>query len=182
MEFQELRTMSDDLRKTILELLNGVTLPKKLTAAQAGNIQSTTSDCVGQLMRVGPYTITGTRLSAYDWWVAESAGHTVWRNIDAINAPYLQSVYASIASVTLKAPKLSPVFTGVPLAPTAPPATSTDQLATTAFVASAVASAVASGIAIFPSATPPTNTSVIWRDTNDNTINTWVGGVWVTVN
>jgi hypothetical protein len=136
-------------------------------------------DAVGQFVRVGPYTADGTRTQIYDWWVAETKSPIRWRQVDSIDIPYLQATYASIASVAQKAALFSPVFTGIPIAPTAPPATSTDQLATTAFVASAVASAVASGIAIFPSATPPTDTSVIWRDTNDNSLNVWIGGAWV---
>jgi hypothetical protein len=46
-------------------------------------------------------------------------------------------------SDTVKAPVVSPVFTGTPTAPTAAPATNTLQIATTAFVTTAVATATA---------------------------------------
>ena len=48
---------------------------------------------------------------------------------------------ATKAYADLKAPLASPTFTGVPAAPTAAPATSTTQIATTAFVQAAVGSA-----------------------------------------
>lgn len=53
-----------------------------------------------------------------------------------VSATNVQAAIAELASE--KAPKLSPVFTGIPLAPTASEGTSTSQLATTAFVSNAV--------------------------------------------
>ena len=47
-----------------------------------------------------------------------------------------------VADVTGAAPLASPTFTGIPAAPTATAGTNTTQVATTAFVTSAVASAV----------------------------------------
>lgn len=176
LELQELSSLSLGVRKRILGLLNGLNLPKTLTEAQVGTIQSVTPDDVGQFMRVGPYVVSGLRTQAYDWWVAESESSEPWRQIDSINIPYLQSAYASIASVALKAPLMSPVFTGTPSAPTVTAATATNQLATTAFVWSVVGE----NASIFAATIPPANTSLIWRDTNDNSINIWSGVAWVT--
>ncbi len=44
------------------------------------------------------------------------------------------------SALLLKAPSSSPIFTGIPIAPTAPSGTNTNQIATTSFVANAVSS------------------------------------------
>lgn len=55
------------------------------------------------------------------------------------------SYYATAANLALKAPLASPTFTGTPKAPTAAAGTNTDQIATTAFVANAVAAISSQG-------------------------------------
>ena len=63
------------------------------------------------------------------------------------------------AAFAVKAPKKSPVFSGIPSAPTAEKGTNTDQIATTAFVNDAVSSGGAGCttgmIAFFHATTPP---------------------------
>ena len=63
------------------------------------------------------------------------------------------------AAFAVKAPKKSPVFSGIPTAPTAEKGTNTDQIATTAFVNDAVSSGGAGCptgmIAFFHAETPP---------------------------
>ena len=63
------------------------------------------------------------------------------------------------AAFAVKAPKKSPVFSGIPTAPTAEKGTNTDQIATTAFVNDAVSSGGAGCptgmIAFFHATTPP---------------------------
>jgi Major tropism determinant N-terminal domain/Head fiber protein len=63
------------------------------------------------------------------------------------------AVVLTIADVTGAAPSASPVFTGVPAAPTATAGTSTTQLATTAFVATAIAAIPGSTPYTLPTAT-----------------------------
>ena len=69
------------------------------------------------------------------------------------------------SALTAKAPLASPTFTGTPAAPTAAPATSTTQLATTAFVTTAdnlkapLASPALTGTPTAPTAAPGTNTT-----------------------
>lgn len=55
------------------------------------------------------------------------------------------SYYATAANLNLKAPLASPTFTGTPKAPTAAAGTNTEQIATTAFVANAVAAISSQG-------------------------------------
>jgi len=63
-----------------------------------------------------------------------------------IKGTEIDAEYTAIASaISSKSDSNSPTFTGTPLAPTASAGTSTTQIATTAFVATAVASAIPSG-------------------------------------
>ena len=57
----------------------------------------------------------------------------------------LPAYYATAANLDLKAPIANPTFTGVPTGPTAAPGTNTTQLATTAFVATALSSLTGQG-------------------------------------
>ena len=63
-----------------------------------------------------------------------------------IKGTEIDAEYTAIASaISSKSDSNSPTFTGTPLAPTASAGTNTTQIATTAFVATAVASAIPSG-------------------------------------
>ena len=63
-----------------------------------------------------------------------------------IKGTEIDAEYTAIASaISSKADSNSPTFTGTPLAPTASSGTSTTQIATTAFVATAIAAAIPSG-------------------------------------
>ena len=63
-----------------------------------------------------------------------------------IKGTEIDAEYTAIASaISSKADSNSPTFTGTPLAPTASVGTNTTQIATTAFVATAVAAAIPSG-------------------------------------
>jgi hypothetical protein len=63
-----------------------------------------------------------------------------------IKGTEIDAEYTAIASaISSKADSNSPTFTGTPLAPTASAGTSTTQIASTAFVATAVATAIPSG-------------------------------------
>lgn len=79
-------------------------------------------------------------------------------------ADQLEQCIADTASVTnaldLKADILSPSFTGTPQAPTAPTGTSTSQLATTAFVQTAVSSGIAASDAMIIKGTLGTDGTV----------------------
>ena len=57
----------------------------------------------------------------------------------------LPAYYATAANLNLKAPIANPNFTGVPKGPTAAPGTNTTQLATTAFVTTALSSLTGQG-------------------------------------
>lgn len=60
--------------------------------------------------------------------------------VDALATRIGQEIKALWTSVNAKAPTASPTFTGTPAAPTAAAGTNSTQLATTAFVATAVGS------------------------------------------
>ena len=67
---------------------------------------------------------------------------TLQSNIDAVQADVDQNEADADAAIALKANIASPTFTGTPAAPTAAAGTNTTQLATTAFVTSAVSDLV----------------------------------------
>ena len=71
---------------------------------------------------------------------------------------------ATQTALNLKAPLASPLFTGDPKAPTAPPGTNTQQLASTAFVQAAVG---VGNVSSFAMVTPPTG----WLKANGAAIN-----------
>lgn len=72
-------------------------------------------------------------------------GAPVWGGITGVIGNQIDLTNA----LALKAPLASPTFTGTPAAPTAPAGTNTDQVATTAFVASAMPAATPVGTVIF---------------------------------
>lgn len=85
----------------------------------------------------------------------------LWYNsaTDSMSAYNTANVWAGFASEAyVQAQKISPVFTGVPAAPTAASGTATTQLATTAFVSN---SPIFSGTPRAPTAAPSTNTTQI---------------------
>lgn len=85
----------------------------------------------------------------------------LWYNsaTDSMSAYNTANVWAGFASEAyVQAQKISPVFTGVPVAPTAASGTATTQLATTAFVSN---SPILSGTPRAPTAAPGTNTTQI---------------------
>jgi hypothetical protein len=69
-------------------------------------------------------------------------------SIEGLRTWVEQQNFAFTTQLTAYAPLASPQFSGIPTAPTAPPATSTGQLATTAFVMAAVQAAT-SGVVSF---------------------------------
>ena len=77
---------------------------------------------------------------------SDTADTTLQTNIDAVQSDVDQNETAANTALNLKANLASPSFTGTPLAPTASAGTSTTQIATTAFVDSAVSTGV-SGLA-----------------------------------
>jgi hypothetical protein len=84
---------------------------------------------------------------------------------------------AQDGAIALKAPLASPALTGAPTAPTAGAGTSTTQLATTAFVATALA---ATGASVGTSA-PPTAIGKLWWNTTRKELNIWDGTAWQVV-
>ena len=85
----------------------------------------------------------------------------LWYNsaTDVISAYSSANVFVALASQDyVQAQKISPVFTGVPIAPTANAGTATTQLATTAFVTN---SPQLAGVPTAPTAAPGTNTTQI---------------------
>ena len=85
----------------------------------------------------------------------------LWYNsaTDSMSAYNTANVWAGFASEAyVQAQKISPVFTGIPVAPTAAAGTATTQLATTAFVSN---SPIFSGTPRAPTAAPGTTTTQI---------------------
>jgi len=88
-----------------------------------------------------PIAITGAQVSGN---IAGAAGSVAWGTITGA----IGSQADLTSALALKAPLASPTFTGVPAAPTAAGGTNTTQLATTAFVTSAVSGKANSAITI----------------------------------
>ena len=88
----------------------------------------------------------------------------LWYNSssDIISAYNTANAWSALASETyVQAQKVSPVFTGTPIAPTADYGTNTTQLATTAFVQGEKASPTFTGIPVAPTASSVTSTTQI---------------------
>lgn len=85
----------------------------------------------------------------------DTAYPTGWDG-NVINPPTLNTIYDALQ---LFAPLVSPTFTGVPAAPTAADATSTTQLATTAYAVTRVANALSSSPALGGNPTTTTQTA-----------------------
>jgi hypothetical protein len=88
----------------------------------------------------------------------------LWYNSssDVISAYNTANTWSALASETyVQAQKVSPEFTGTPLAPTADYGTNTTQLATTAFVQGEKASPTFTGIPVAPTAASATSTTQI---------------------
>jgi hypothetical protein len=97
--------------------------------------------------------VAGKGLSTNDYTTAEqtklagiAAGATAVTVDSALSSTSTNPVQNKVINTALatKAPLASPTFTGTPAAPTPAAGTNTTQLATTAFVASAIATAVSS--------------------------------------
>lgn len=85
-----------------------------------------------------------------------------------LNSTTAASTYETITNVALKAPLASPTFTGTPLAPTATSGTNTTQIATTAFVKTAIDSSVQPGALYQTSAPSSPAIGQIWIDADDD--------------
>jgi hypothetical protein len=92
-----------------------------LVAADAAHLVALAAGPSGQVL-------TAMGAGAQPVWAppAASAWGTIWGSISTQTD--------LMAQLALRAPLVSPAFTGIPTAPTAPPGTSSTQLATTAFV------------------------------------------------
>jgi hypothetical protein len=86
---------------------------------------------------VGPEGSTGT-----EWRISAAASPNVLTTAHQVGAYTIGEVDKKIADLAgpldLKANRLSPIFTGIPRAPTAPAGTNNDQIATAAFVQAAI--------------------------------------------
>lgn len=87
---------------------------------------------------VGKFLKSGASAGAMAVWSVLSKADVGLGNVDNISAANMPVSTDQQAALDLKANRASPAFTGTPTAPTAAPATNTQQLATTAFVAKAI--------------------------------------------
>jgi phosphoribosylcarboxyaminoimidazole (NCAIR) mutase len=110
-----------------LNILDGVTA----SAAELNTMDGITAS-TAELNIMDGVTATAGELNALD---GITATVTELNYTDGVTSP-IQTQLDSLN--TLKAPKASPALTGVPTAPTALVGTSTDQIATTAFVAAQI--------------------------------------------
>lgn len=83
-------------------------------------------------------------------------------------------------SESLKAPLDNSILTGTPKAPTAPIGTNTTQIATTAFVQTAVSNGIAMSKGYYVDDSSPSNINLLWIDTaNSGTLKYYNGTEWV---
>lgn len=125
--YSELTAYIDDTVETII---TGATGPEGPTGpAGAGDV-------------VGPASATDGALALFDGTTGKllkTSGVTTASFASASHTHTQSDVTSLVSDLALKAPLVSPTFTGTPVAPTASPGTNTTQIATTAFVTAAVA-------------------------------------------
>jgi len=125
------------------------------TATQLNYVAGVTSAIQTQLNAKEPTISAGTTAQYWrgdkTWQTLASAPvSSVFGRTGAVTAA---SGDYSVGNITGAAPLASPTFTGTPVAPTAAAGTNTTQLATTAFVTTAMASGVPSGVIVMWSGT-----------------------------
>lgn len=115
------------------------------TIAQGGTGQTTANNALNALLpsQTGNVNKVLSTDGTNTLWAALSSLGVSSFNTRTGNVIPTSGDYA-VAQITGAAPLAGPVFTGIPLAPTASPGTSTTQIATTAFVAAAAAAGVTS--------------------------------------
>lgn len=123
------------------------------TAPTNGDLWTTTAGLYARVngTTVGPYGVSNVTLP-----IAES---------DVTNL---------VSDLALKAPLASPALTGNPTAPTPTAGDNDTSIATTAFVATALA---ATGASVGTSA-PPTSLGKMWWNTTTKTLSIWDGTAW----
>jgi hypothetical protein len=102
-------------------------------------LRGTTAENAAFLGREGEITVDNTAhtLRLHDG--VTTGGYALAKSSEVVALQTTVAAKADTATVTTKAPLASPAFTGTPVAPTAETSNSSTQLATTAFVHSAVA-------------------------------------------
>jgi hypothetical protein len=136
----------------------------------------------------GPGVITGgtagqvlSKINSTDYNTQWTTPVSDWANLTGKPAtfpptlPIAQSGITNLVSdLALKAPLADPAFTGNPTAPTPTAGDSDTSIATTAFVATALA---ATGASVGTSA-PPTAIGKLWWHSTEKTLRIWDGSAW----
>lgn len=116
----------------LLRLSNTDTIQFRNAAGTGNNVLSLSGDVLTYSGGIAATSFTGDGSSLTNLSKAASGLGNV-DNTSDLNKPIST---AQQAALNLKADIASPAFTGIPLAPTAPPSTNSTQIATTAFVSS----------------------------------------------
>lgn len=109
----------------------------KADAAQAAAIAAAANFSVGDAIHAAAVKAAPAdddQFGLIDSAAASALKQFTWSALKAALKTYFDTLYATLASVALKAPLANPALTGIPTAPTAADGTNTTQLATCAFV------------------------------------------------
>ena len=140
-------------RKGITQLTDSVTSASTTTAATPNSVKSVKDSLNSEINR------------------AKSAESTLTTNLNT-------EITRAKSAEALKAPLASPTLTGTPTAPTATAGTNTTQIATTAFVQTAVTTNGGHYVGI----SSPSNTNLLWIDTsNSGILKYYDGTTWVEI-
>ena len=128
-----------------LNIMDGVTA----TTTELNYVDGVTSNIQTQLnskqsnITGGATTITSSNLTASRALISNSSGKVAVSDVTSTELGYLDGVTSNIQTqLDTKAPLASPTLTGAPKAPTATAGTNSTQIATTAFVQTAVSNLV----------------------------------------
>ena len=146
-----------------LNIMDGVTA----TTTELNYVDGVTSNIQTQLnskqpnITGGATTITSNNLTASRALISNSSGKVAVSDVTSTELGYLDGVTSNIQTqLNAKAPLASPTLTGTPKAPTATAGTNTTQIATTAFVTTAVANGIAASDAMIIKGTIGTSGTV----------------------
>ena len=146
-----------------LNIMDGVTA----TTTELNYVDGVTSNIQTQLnskqpnITGGATTITSSNLTASRALISNSSGKVAVSDVTSTELGYLDGVTSNIQTqLDAKAPLASPTLTGTPKAPTASAGTNSTQIATTAFVTTAVANGIAASDAMIIKGTIGTSGTV----------------------
>ena len=157
--------------KGITQLTDSVTSTSTTTAATPNSVKTVNDSLNSEISRAKSAEFTLTTNLNNEITRATDAESTLTTNLNT-------EITRAKSAEALKAPLVSPTLTGTPTAPTATAGTNTTQIATTAFVQTAVTTYGGH----YVGTSSPSNTNLLWIDTsNSGILKYYDGTTWVEI-